>query len=196
MIQQIYQLIDDFFEANIKVDISLTDQLVMPNFQINAHYHLVRNSKSSSDILCHMNLSRCIEFYNLKYKINIWLESNIGINIKGQDSIVELVNLNQKNKIQIYYVISQKWNSTSFMDNNNIKIVMEHKSDVNLKKLYLGTIIKTSLSRSVMNNYINIGFNNYLFAEQKILRKIMSENGKHCDQNIANELDNCYITLS
>ena len=36
MVQQIYELIDDYFEANIKVDISLTDQIIMPNFQIEA----------------------------------------------------------------------------------------------------------------------------------------------------------------
>ena len=200
MMQQVYLLIDDFFEANLKVDISLTRQLVIPNFQLWAYHYpdrflleFIKKSHSSLFTLCRMNLSKCSELFRLKQKkIDIWLESNNQMKVKSQDPIIEFIGLDGNNYYTLQYTISQKWNLTSIMD-NNIQIHIEYINDVTLYKLYLGTIIDDSLSRSVLNNYINIGVNNYLFAEQKILQKIISENGKHCDQSIGNKVDNCYI---
>ena len=196
--QQIYYLIGDFFETNIKVDISWTNQFSMPDFKIDANYIPRRiselnekKSKISPFIFCHLNLSRCSELFNWKEKkMHIWLESSDGIKINCQDPIVKLFHIN-RDRIILHYTVSPKCNSTAIID-NTIRIVIEHKNDVSLYRIYSGTIIKNSFSVSVTNTYNNIGFDNYLFAEQKTLQKITSENGKHCDQSITyNKINHC-----
>ena len=69
---------------------------------------------------------------------------------------------------------------------------MTHKKDLFLFKLYLST--KYINSHNVTHNPIIIGSNNYLFSEQIVNQKILTKDGKYCEQNIHNyKLDNYLV---